>query len=103
MMLEAMKKWFGRKEGRPERDWSVLQHWAEDRQFEWREVRGSDGFVIEGRHAPLPWRLEWGPSQRDYVKGFELRSPLMDLRAMSPEAREKHIADYKKGFTIKRI
>ncbi|NNJ12723.1 methane monooxygenase [Chloroflexales bacterium ZM16-3] len=42
------------------------------------------------------WKLE-------HVKGFELRSPLLDLRAMGPEAREQHIADYRKGFTIKRI
>lgn len=42
------------------------------------------------------WKLE-------HVKGFELRSPLLDLRAMTPDAREKHIEEYKKGFTIKRI
>ena len=73
MMLEAIKKWFGRKAPPPEHDWKPLQHWAEDRQFEWRGVRGNQGIVIEGRHGTLPWRLEWGPSQREYLKGHEMR------------------------------
>jgi len=42
------------------------------------------------------WKLE-------HVKGFQLRSPLMDLRAMDEAARAKHIEEYKAGFTIKRI
>jgi propane 2-monooxygenase large subunit len=42
------------------------------------------------------WKLE-------HVKGFQLRSPLMDLRAMNEAEREKHIAEYRAGFTIKRI
>lgn len=72
-MLDSLKRWLGRK---PKADdpWGDIQQWADDRQYHWRDVRGTEGgFVIDGRHGTLPWRLEWGPSQRDYVKGPELR------------------------------
>ena len=32
-----------------------------------------EGFVIDGRLGAMPWRLEWGPSQRPYIQGHELR------------------------------
>ena len=32
-----------------------------------------EGFVIDGRLGATPWRLEWGPSQRPYIQGHELR------------------------------
>ena len=31
------------------------------------------GFVVDGKFGELPWRLEWGPSQRPYIQGQELR------------------------------
>lgn len=71
-MLEAFRKWIGRK-GKSEPSWQDIQQWADTRQFTWRDVQASEGFVIEGRHGTLPWRLEWGPSQRDYIKTPELR------------------------------
>ncbi|MEW9672733.1 aromatic/alkene/methane monooxygenase hydroxylase/oxygenase subunit alpha [Ammoniphilus sp. 3BR4] len=37
----------------------------------------------------------------DQLKGYELRSPLLDLRAMSPAERKKSIASYKAGFSWK--
>ena len=36
----------------------------------------------------------------DHVKGYEMKSPLVLLREMTTEQREKHIADYRKGFSI---
>lgn len=42
------------------------------------------------------WKLE-------HVRGLELRSPLVDLRAMTPAEREQHIAEYRAGFTEKPI
>lgn len=33
----------------------------------------SEGFVVDGRLGATPWRLEWGPSQRAYIAGRELR------------------------------
>ena len=34
---------------------------------------GGEGFIVEGRTGVQAWRLEWGPSQRSYVQGQELR------------------------------
>ena len=39
----------------------------------------------------------------DHVRGYEIKSPLITLRGMTPEQREAHIADYKKGFKIHRV
>jgi hypothetical protein len=36
-------------------------------------VRDVEGFVIDGHDGTTAWRLEWGPSQRPYVVGQELR------------------------------
>jgi propane monooxygenase large subunit len=98
-------------EGRPtpamgrfsgKRQWETLYHgWdladcIKDLGF----VRSDGKTLVPQPHLHMDdskmWKLE-------HVKGFELRSPLLDLRAMTPEAREKHIEEYRKGFTIKRI
>ena len=41
------------------------------------------GFVIDGRLGATPWRLEWGPSQRPYIQGQELR--LRSELGLSPD------------------
>jgi propane 2-monooxygenase large subunit len=98
-------------EGRPtpamgrfsgKRQWETLYHgWdladcIKDLGF----VRNDGKTLVPQPHLHMDdskmWKLE-------HVKGFELRSPLLDLRAMTPAAREKHIEEYKKGFTVKRI
>jgi propane 2-monooxygenase large subunit len=98
-------------EGRPtpamgrfsgKRQWETLYHgWdladcIKDLGF----VRSDGKTLIPQPHLHMDdskmWKLE-------HVKGFELRSPLLDLRAKSPEERETAIAEYRKGFTIKRI
>jgi len=71
-MLEGIKRWFSGGPA-PARGWDALAPWAESRQYVFRGVREGDGFVIDGRLGALPWRLEWGPSQRSYVTGGELR------------------------------
>ena len=35
--------------------------------------RDDDGFVIDGQLDGTPWRIEWGPPQRTYIDGHELR------------------------------
>lgn len=71
-MLEGLKRLFSGGAA-PARGWDGLAPWAEARQCSFRGVREAEGFVVEGRLGALPWRLEWGPSQRPYVKGTELR------------------------------
>jgi hypothetical protein len=71
-LSEVIRRWLGRKSV-SQSHWSELQQWAEDRGFDMRRVRGHEGFAIEGRQGSLPWRMEWGPAQRAYIKGPELR------------------------------
>ena len=95
IIFEAIRRWFGGK-GRTLRDWSELQHWAEDRQFVLRHARGQEGFVIDGRQGRLPWRMEWGPSRRRYINGGELRlradvdvAPELNAVVMSRKLQER--------------
>lgn len=71
-MLHALTRWF-KAAPKPTAGWPQVAAWAEARDWVFRGVRESDGFVIEGRSGALPWRMEWGPSQRAYIDGFELR------------------------------
>jgi hypothetical protein len=71
-MLEGLKRLFSRTAA-PAQGWDALAPWAASRQYVFRGVREGDGFVIDGRLGATPWRLEWGPSQRVYVPGNELR------------------------------
>ncbi len=71
-MFDALKKLFrGRSAADQAR--AALEAWCAARGYTLRSVRQSEGFVVDGTMGTTPWRLEWGPSQRRYVKGFELR------------------------------
>jgi hypothetical protein len=70
-MLDAFKRLFG-KQG-IERDLGAVAAWVQRRGHGFKRVRGEDGFVIDGALEGKPWRLEWGPPQRDYIAGRELR------------------------------
>ncbi len=39
----------------------------------------------------------------DDFRPYTLNAPLEVIRAMSPEEREKHVAEYKRGFKINAI
>lgn len=71
-MLEGIKRLFTAGSTAPAKGWEGIAPWAEGRQYSFRGVQ-SEGFVIDGRLAATPWRLEWGPSQRPYIHGQELR------------------------------
>lgn len=73
-MLESLKNWLaGRGAAGSDAKWGDVARWAESRKYEFRHVRQAPGFVIDGRQGRTVWRLEWGPSQRGYVRGMELR------------------------------
>lgn len=70
-MLGALKKFFS---GQPPRhEWSAVADWAAAQGHEFRRAREEQGFVVEGQLGGKPWRLEWGPPQRAYIEGRELR------------------------------
>jgi hypothetical protein len=53
-----------------------LMRWAQERGFKLKRVKDAEGLVLQGQCAALqgsPWRLEWGPTQRPYFTGAELR------------------------------
>ncbi|MEK8034888.1 hypothetical protein AACH06_29080 [Ideonella sp. DXS29W] len=51
----------------------AVQAWAEAAGWVMRTLRDQDGFVIDSRGGELEGRIEWGPSQRHYLGGYELR------------------------------
>lgn len=71
-MLDSIRRWLGQPAADP-LGWGELGSWARARGWTLRGTRESNGFVIDGRTGALPWRLEWGPSQRPYIGGHELR------------------------------
>lgn len=71
-MQLPFSRWFSRAP-KAAKGWPDIAQWAEKGGRTFRGVRESEGFVIEGSHGAQPWRLEWGPSQRSYFEGFELR------------------------------
>jgi hypothetical protein len=70
-MLESFRKLFNKPA--LERDVAEVVEWARASGHGFKRVRGEDGFVIDGVFDSMPWRLEWGPPQRDYIGGQELR------------------------------
>ena len=71
-MLEGFKRLFSGSTPAAVPEWQGIAPWAESRQYTYREVPG-EGFVVDGRLGVTPWRMEWGPSQRPYINGPELR------------------------------
>lgn len=76
-MLDGIKRLLGTGAGSTAsaaaaEEWGPVIPWAEQRGWLCRSVPG-EGFVIDGKFGEAGWRLEWGPSQRPYITGQELR------------------------------
>jgi hypothetical protein len=71
-MLDSIKRWLGTA-STDTQGWGDQAAWAQAHQWTLRGVRDIEGFVVDGRCGATPWRLEWGPSQRPYIQGQELR------------------------------
>ena len=96
-MLDGLKRLFsGAGQGDAAgHDWEGLLPWAQQRQYTFRVVQ-NEGFVVDGRLGATPWRLEWGPSQRPYIGGQELRiraelglSPELQVVVMNTALQEQ--------------
>ena len=70
-MRDAIRRIFSGKPAGP--DWRSESGWAKAHGFAFKRVPESAGFAVDGKFDDRPWRLEWGPPQRRYVKTRELR------------------------------
>jgi hypothetical protein len=70
-MLRKLKRWWSAAAPKP--GLQGIDHWAQSKGASCRRVRDDEGFVIDGAHRSVPWRIEWGPSQRPYIAGSEVR------------------------------
>lgn len=70
-MLRNLKRWWSATTPKP--GLQGIDHWAQSKSASYRRVRDGEGFVIDGSHGGVPWRIEWGASQRPYIAGPEVR------------------------------
>lgn len=72
MFFKQVKHWFVARSNAAR--WRPIHDWSESRNAQFRLTRDGRGFVIEQPKAlPGSLRIEWGDSQRGYIKGSELR------------------------------
>lgn len=72
MVIKQIKQWFTVRANAAR--WRGLADWADERGGQLRQARDGRGFVIDlPRSLPGLTRIEWGPSQRSYIQGHELR------------------------------
>ncbi|PXW94740.1 hypothetical protein C7444_11255 [Sphaerotilus hippei] len=77
-------------------DSGLLEEWAEHRGEHCKRVRRGHGCAIDFRVLGRPGRMEWGPSQRDYIPRQELRvridmglPALLEMMVMSRPLAER--------------
>jgi hypothetical protein len=70
-MLESFKRLFAAPVPAPA--WADVAEWAQRRALGFKRAREAEGFVVDGLLDGKPWRMEWGPPQRSYIAGRELR------------------------------
>ena len=83
-MLGSLKRLFSPSapSAAPGPDLGAVLEWAQRAGRGFKRARDGQGFVVDGRLDARPWRMEWGPSQRDYIIGHELRLRMeLDLRS----------------------
>ncbi len=72
MVIKQIKQWFTVRANAAR--WRPLTEWADAQGGQLRHARDGRGFVIDlPRVLPGLTRIEWGPSQRSYISGYELR------------------------------
>ena len=81
------------------REWETLYHgWdLADIQHDLGYVRNDGKTLVPQPHVKFDQDKMW---TTDHCKGIEFQSPNVLLNEMSDEEREKHMEEYKQGFTI---
>jgi hypothetical protein len=69
-MRNFLRRWFGASDD----DGQVaVARWADAAGHRFGRNRDGNGFFVEPARGQAGWRLEWGPPQRHYIDGNELR------------------------------
>ncbi|MDT8997976.1 hypothetical protein RQP53_01660 [Paucibacter sp. APW11] len=71
MVIKQVKQWFVARANAAR--WKAVAEWADDRGAQFKLSRDARGFVVEHQRHQGNLRIEWGPSQRSYIDGYELR------------------------------
>jgi hypothetical protein len=72
-MSAIFKRWLNSDQDAAASGWPEARRWAESAGHRFAVGRGGEGFVVESPAAASSFRIEWGPSQRNYIAGQELR------------------------------
>ncbi len=72
-MSALFKRWLSSDQEAAASGWPEVRRWAEGAGHRFAVGRGGEGFVVEAQGATSGLRIEWGPSQRNYIDGQELR------------------------------
>jgi hypothetical protein len=72
-MSALFKRLFNGEQEAAAAGWPEARRWAESAGHRFAVGRGGEGFVVESPVAGTGFRIEWGPSQRNYIAGQELR------------------------------
>ena len=70
-MLQAFKRIFTSTVGASSH--GAIATWARQQGYGFKRAREVDGFIVDGISKGRTWRMEWGPPQRAYIQGHELR------------------------------
>jgi hypothetical protein len=72
-MSALFKRWLSSDQEATAPGWPQARRWAESAGHRFAVGRGGEGFVVESPAVGATFRIEWGPSQRNYIAGQELR------------------------------
>ncbi|MDM4764845.1 hypothetical protein [Pelomonas sp. SE-A7] len=95
MVIKQVKSWFVARANAAR--WRGIADWADTRNGLFKQIRDGRGFVIELPKTSVgPLRVEWGPSQRSYISGSELRlrcelklSPELQMMVLARDLMEQ--------------
>ena len=75
-MFERLKKVFGRSDKTIDSPVTAdaVSRWAGSQGFSYTGYGDNPAFAVTGKIGDKPWKLERGPSTRDYIRGEELRA-----------------------------
>jgi len=95
-MLSSLKRWWARSTDHATDGLDAIEAWAGQAGLRYRRDEDGLRFVIEAPSAGQTLRMEWGPPQRSYIAGDELRIRLdlnlpgaMQLLAMTRPLMER--------------